>query len=307
MLNEAADTRQKKPLDPWTKLYGSWIPAPVLFHPAFLPGLSPKDFLILYTLFVYSYHRNPGEPAPVLSLGRNELRDRSGLGSGAAITTAIHRLKKSGYLATDSKPGQYDISPLLSRLEERAREKKSGKLTLRDMTAVSAKLTKFVSMPNTASPNSPAISSNYRQSRLSKNTSREREITEDELVAADILWGCSIEPMSDKHQQEDDDLSDRCLEEIGDREMKRVAERAFESSEDDKEFRKEFGDEIADQLYEHADTIEGITNEHISKAMRLMIGGWANDIDEALKLGASPNADDFLDQSRMLLTPTAAD
>ena len=307
MENAAAVTRQRKSLDLWTELYGSWIPAPVLFHPAFLPGLSPKDFLILYTLFVYSYHRNPGEPDPVVTLRRNELQDRSGLGSGAAVTTAIHRLKKSGYLATDSKPRHYDISPLLSRLEERAREKKSGKLTLRDMTAVSAKLTKFVGMPNTASPNSPAISSNSQQSRLSKNTSRGGLEEEDELHARDIQFGCSWQPMSDKHRQEDDEKADRYLEEIGDREMKRAAERAFESIEDDKEFRKKFGDEVADKLYEHADIIEGISNEHISKAMRLMIGGWANDIDEALKLGASPNADDFLDQSRMLLTPTAAD
>lgn len=305
MSNEAAVTRQRKSLDLWTELYGSWIAAPVLFHPAFLPGLSPKDFLILYTLFVYSYHRNPGEPDPVVSLRRNDLQDRSGLGSGAAVTTAIHRLKESGYLTADSKPRHYDISPLLSRLEERAREKKSGKLTLWDMTAVSAKLTKFVGMPNTASPNSPAISSNSQQSRLSKNTSRGEDIT-----ASDISFNIGPEHFDKVRQTRDHKINASKVirgTEKYKRENDEAADRAFESIEDDKKFRKKFGNEIADQLYEHADTIEGITNEHISKAMRLMIGGWANDIDEALKLGASPNADDFLDPSRMLQTATAAD
>ena len=172
-LSALAASRQKKPLDTRTELYGSWIPAPVLFHPAFLPGLSPKDFLVLYTLFAYSCRESLDEPEPVVNLRRHELQDRSGLGSGAAITTAIHRLKASGYLTADSKPGCYDISPLMSRLEELAKEKMLASLTFKDMAArkkMLGKPTKFVRKANIASSDSPAISSDSQQSRQSKST-----------------------------------------------------------------------------------------------------------------------------------------
>ena len=174
-LSALAASRQKKPLDTWTELYGSWIPVPVLFHPAFLPGLSPKDFQVLHALLAYSCRENLAEHDPVVNLRRHELQDRSGLGSGQAVTRRIQRLQASGYLTADSKPGHYDISPLMFRLEELAKEKMSTKRTFREMVLgekMSTKRIKNVHLVDNASSDSPAISSKSRQSQPSKKASR---------------------------------------------------------------------------------------------------------------------------------------
>ena len=212
-----------KPLDTWTKLYGSWAPTPVLFHPAYLPDLSPKDFQVLNALFVYSCRGNLAEHDPVVNLRRHELQARSGLGSGQAVTRRIQRLKATGYLTADSKPGHYDISPLMSRLEELAREKMSTKRTFREMVAtekMSTERIKNVHLVDNAPSDSPAISLDYRQSQQSKSTSRGGLLplfsgrkagsassgdSDVELTAADIPFECSWNPMSDKHRREDDE------------------------------------------------------------------------------------------------------
>ena len=285
--NKTTSEQTKVSKDPWRgRDFGNFVKKPRLLSLAFLPGLTFKNLHVLQTLFAELMETYGKTGDPEVRIKRSELRVLSGLGSDAAVTEAIKGIKQAGYITSESKFPNIDLSPLLDSLECRAREKKSANLTFLKMAQLSRKLTKSVRKPNNGLGRNASNINEFSASPTIFNTSSEEEITDK-----DIDWGGNTIRGTEKYRRESNEAADR----------------AFESIEDDKEFRKEFGDEVADQLYEHADIIEGISNEHISKAMRLMIGGWANDIDEALKLGASPNADDFLDQSRMLLTPTAAD